>query len=57
MIVTITDDFFDIIPDEGYELYSELYDIHADRITAPYDSDLSLWIEQRIPEELIDIIE
>ena len=48
MITNITDYFIEILSEEGKELYNEELDISTNRITTPFDTDLSGWIERDI---------
>ena len=51
MITNITEEFIEILSEEGKELYNEELDITTNRITAPLGADLSGWIEREIIEE------
>lgn len=41
MITNITEEFIEILSEEGMELYNEELEIITNRITAPLDTDLS----------------
>ena len=52
MITNITEEFIEILSEDGMELYNEELDITTNRITTPLDTDLSGWVERDI--EVID---
>ncbi len=51
MTINITEEFIEILSEDGMELYNEELDITTNRITAPLGADLSGWIERDIIEE------
>lgn len=48
MIVNTTEDFIEILSEEGKELYNEEIDIATHRVTFTLGSDYSSWIERDI---------
>lgn len=46
MITNNTEDFIEILSDEGKELYNEEMDLSTNRVTAPLGTDLSMWVER-----------
>ena len=48
MITNITEDFIEILSEDGKELYNEELDISTHRVTFPLGTDYSKWIERDI---------